>query len=239
MTGVDKFKIKMFADGADLSSIQELLMNPLVAGFTTNPTLMKKAGIANYRHFAKEVVEIVGSKPISLEVFADDIEEMRTQAFILSAMGENVYVKIPVTNTKGQSTADLVRSLSLDGVKLNVTAIFTRDQIDSFIDALTGGSPSVISIFAGRIADAGVNPIPIMEHAITSTHEIGSIEILWASPREILNLIQAEEIGCGIITMPPDLWNKIPHIGKSLDQFSLETVEMFYKDAYASGYQLQ
>lgn len=239
MTGVDKFKIKMFADGADLSSIRALLKNPLVAGFTTNPTLMKKSGVANYRDFAMEVVEIVRSKPISLEVFADDLEAMRTQAIILSALGENVYVKIPVTNTKGKRTMDLVRSLSLDGIKLNVTAVFTLDQIDSCIDALAGGSPSVISVFAGRIADSGIDPIPIMEHAINRAREVHNIEILWASPREILNLIQAEEVGCGIITMTADLWSKIPHLGKSLEQFSLETVDMFYKDAYASGYQLQ
>jgi transaldolase len=231
-------KIKMYADGANLKDIERLNANPAVSGFTTNPTLMYKAGITDYIGFAKQAVGLVSPKPISLEVFSDSLAEMRAQALKLKDLGPGVYVKIPVTNTKGESTAALVKDLSASGLQVNVTAIFTRSQVEQVVAALDGGAPSVVSVFAGRIADAGVDPVPLMADFALEIKRHSGMELLWASPREILNVIQAENTGCHIITMTPDLFGKLQNLGKPLEEFSLETVRMFYDDAKASGFTL-
>jgi transaldolase len=232
------YRIKLYADGADLDDIRRLNHNDAVSGFTTNPTLMAKAGVTNFEEFAREAASIVAPKPISLEVFADDLDEMKRQALKLNTLGENVYVKIPISNTQGVPTSGLIRELSHAGVKLNVTAIFTEDQVISTIDALKGGADSVVSVFAGRIADAGVDPVPMMAKFAQLTAPHSGMELLWASPREILNLIQADEVGCDIITMTPDLFGKLSTLGKDLAEFSLDTVKMFYGDALKSGFSI-
>lgn len=231
-------KVKVFADGADLDGIRALTTNPIVTGYTTNPTLMKQAGVSDYLNFSREVLGVIGQAPISLEVFSDEFDEMRVQALKLAALGENVYVKIPVTNTKSESSTSLVRELASEGVKLNVTAIFTTEQVETVVQALAGGPSSYVSVFAGRIADAGVDPIPTMVQTlkIMAPHE--QMELIWASPRELLNVVQAHEIGCHIITVTHDLLKKLPSLGKDLDQFSLETVQMFANDAIQAGYKL-
>jgi transaldolase len=232
-------QIKIFADGASLPSMLESARDPRIAGFTTNPTLMRKAGISDYRAFAKEVLAAIQDRPISFEVFADDTSEMRRQAREIATWGGNVYVKIPVTNTKREPTTELVRELAGAGVKLNVTAICTLAQVRDVAQALKGGAPSVISVFAGRIADTGRDPIPLMKEALAICRAAGkSIELLWASPRELLNMIQAAELGCDIITVTPDLLKKLELVGKDLGDFSLETVQMFFRDAEAAGFKL-
>lgn len=232
-------RIKIFADGASLPSMLESARDPRIAGFTTNPTLMRKAGISDYRAFAKEVLAAIRDKPISFEVFADDVPEMRRQAREIATWGANVYVKIPVTNTKRESTAALVRELASGGVKLNVTAICTLEQVRDVTKALAGGAPSVVSVFAGRIADTGRDPIPLMKEALQICRATApGAELLWASPRELLNIVQAAEIGCDIITVTPDLLKKLELVGKDLGDFSLETVQMFHKDATAAGFVL-
>jgi transaldolase len=235
---VANLSIKMFADGADLSEIEKLNNNPVVSGFTTNPTLMRKSGVSDYIKFANEAAELVYPKPISLEVFADEFKEMETQARLIQSISENVYVKIPITNTRGQSSTDLVSTLSNDGIKLNITALFTEKQVIECCEAVNTGAASVISVFAGRIADAGVDPVPLMTKFASIVHQVPSAELLWASPREILNLVQANECGADIITMTSDLWNKMSSLGKSLEEFSLDTVKMFYDDAVMSGFKL-
>jgi transaldolase len=232
-------KLKIFADGAALAPILELYKNPRISGFTTNPTLMRKAGLTDYRAFAHEVLAAIKDKPISFEVFADEFSEMKRQALEIKTWGDNVYVKIPITNTKRESAAPLIRELASSGVKLNVTALCTVDQVRETAAALKGGAPSVVSVFAGRIADTGRDPIPLMREALTICRAAGKgVELLWASPRELLNIVQAAEIGCDIITVTPDVLAKLPTIGKDLAQFSLETVQMFYKDAQAAGFKL-
>jgi transaldolase len=232
-------RIKIFADGASLPSMLESSKDPRIAGFTTNPTLMRKAGISDYRAFAKEVLAVIKDKPISFEVFADDVPEMRRQAREIATWGANVYVKIPVTNTKRESTESLVKELSAAGVKLNVTAICTLEQVRDVARALAGGAPSVVSVFAGRIADTGRDPIPLMKEALQICRASApSAELLWASPRELLNIVQAAEIECDIITVTPDLLKKLELVGKDLGEFSLETVQMFFKDAQAAGFVL-
>ncbi len=232
-------RIKIFADGASLPSMLESARDPRIAGFTTNPTLMRKAGISDYQAFAKEVLAAIRDKPISFEVFADDVSEMRRQAREIATWGDNVYVKIPVTNTKRESMAALVRELASGGVKLNVTAICTLEQVRDVARALAGGAPSVVSVFAGRIADTGRDPIPLMKEALQICRASApSAELLWASPRELLNIVQAAEIGCDIITVTPDLLKKLELVGKDLGDFSLETVQMFFKDAQAAGFKL-
>ncbi len=228
----------MFADGADLGSIEKMCEDERVRGFTTNPTLMRAAGVNNYLTFAKAATSMVYPRPISLEVFSDEFDQMERQAKVLDQIQENVYVKIPVTNTRGESTVNLVSKLSEQGVKVNVTAVFTLEQVAQFSQALSFNVPSVISVFAGRIADSGVDPVPLMHKYAQIVHQAKNLEILWASPREILNLRQAEETGCDIITMTSDLWKKISNLDKSLSDFSLETVRMFYNDASISGYEL-
>lgn len=231
-------KIKIFADGADINSMLEMKKKEYIQGFTTNPTLMKKAGITDYIAFAKEVLKEIPNHPISFEVFADDFENMYRQANEISSWGENVYVKIPIMNTKKEYSYELIQKLTADKVKLNVTAIFTDDQIDKTIESLAGTTGAVVSIFAGRIADTGIDPMPIMERAVSKAAHDDKIDILWASPRELLNVFQADQAGCHIITATPDILKKLSNVGKDLEQFSLETVEMFYKDATAAGFNL-
>jgi transaldolase len=239
-------KLKIFADGAALAPMLELAKNPRISGFTTNPTLMRKAGISDYRAFARDVLAEIRDKPISFEVFADEFPEMKRQALEIATWGANVYVKIPITNTKRETATPLIRELASAGVKLNVTAICTLDQVRDTAQALRGGAPSVVSVFAGRIADTGRDPIPLMREALgicrAADDKRGSgapsIELLWASPRELLNIIQAAEIGCDIITVTNDVLAKLPTVGKDLAQFSLETVQMFYRDAQAAGFKL-
>ncbi|WP_447974978.1 transaldolase [Nitrospira sp. Kam-Ns4a] len=232
-------KIKIFADGANLADMLAWYGNgSLVQGFTTNPTLMKKAGITDYEAFAKEVLARIPDLPISFEVFADELPEMERQARKIASWGPNVYVKIPVTTTAGVSTAPVVRSLSAAGVQVNVTAVFTVPQVKQVLDSLSREAASIISIFAGRIANAGVDPMPIVKKAVELAKPLPKCEILWASPREALNVIQAEECGCHIITMTPDLLAAMKTFGKDLEEYSLETVQMFYRDAQSAGYRL-
>ncbi|HTW43286.1 MAG TPA: transaldolase [Solirubrobacteraceae bacterium] len=236
---LDHISTKIFADGADLDGIVALAADPRIAGFTTNPTLMRKVGLTDYGRFARELLECVPTHPISFEVFADDAAEMRRQAHAIASWAENVYVKIPVTSTRGESMAALARELAEDGVKVNVTALFTTAQVELIAAAVADGAPSCISVFAGRIADAGVDPIPIMARSVQIiAAQAPRAELIWASPREILNLIQANEVGCHIITITHELLRKLDGLGKPLEQFSLETVRMFHDDALAAGFTL-
>jgi transaldolase len=231
--------LKIFADGAALAPMLELAKNPRIAGFTTNPTLMRKAGVADYRAFAHEVLASIKDKPISFEVFADEFPEMKRQAMEIKTWGDNVYVKIPITNTRRETATPLIKELTAAGVKLNVTAICTLDQVRATAEVLRGGAPSVVSVFAGRIADTGVDPVSLMREAVGICRAADkNIELLWASPRELLNIVQAAEVGCDIITVTNDVLAKLPTLGKDLAEFSLETVQMFYRDAQAAGYKL-
>lgn len=238
MNAFQALRVKIFADGADLPGMQELYANPLIKGFTTNPTLMRKAGVSDYEAFAKKVLQAIPDKPISFEVFSDDFPEMNRQARKIAAWGDNVYVKIPVTNTRGQASTPLIRELAQAGLKLNVTAVFTLKQVWDVTTALAGGPPAVVSVFAGRIADAGVDPVPHMAAAVEMVRAAPGVELLWASPREILNIIQADQVGCDIITCTPDILKKAKTVGLGLDAFSLDTVKMFYDDGKAAGFQL-
>jgi transaldolase len=238
VTSAADLRVKIFADGADLDSIRRLSVDPLIQGWTTNPTLMKQAGVEDYERFARDMLDIVGGLPTSFEVFSDDFDEMEKQALLISSWGDNVCVKIPVTDTAGASSEALIRRLTASGVRLNVTAVFTLEQVDWILDALDGGSPGYVSIFAGRIADAGVDPIPTMRDALRRLEGVPRIELIWASPREILNVVQADELGCHVITVTHDLLKKLSSLGKDLDEFSLDTVKMFRQDAIAAGYTL-
>lgn len=229
---------QLFADGADLPTITRLAADPAIDGFTTNPTLLRKAGVSDYEGFARAALEIVGDRPISLEVFADEASEIARQARLLASWGEQVVVKVPVTTTDGTSTHQLVADLAADGVPLNVTALMTPRQVAVVSGALAGGPPSYISVFAGRVADAGVDPLPIMAASVAIMAGEPDQRLIWASPREAYNYVQAATVGCHVITMTSDLLAKLPTIGKNLDQFSLETVAMFRDDAVASGYKL-
>jgi transaldolase len=235
---LDQITTRIFADGADLDGILTLAADTRIAGFTTNPTLMHKVGLTDYERFARDLLERVNTHPISFEVFADEAEEMRRQAVRIASWADNVYVKIPVTSTRGESMAPLARELSEDGVKVNVTALFTTAQVELIAAAVADGAPSYISVFAGRIADAGVDPMPIVAQSLEIMRQAPDSELIWASPREILNLIQANEVGCHIITITHDLLKKLDGLGKSLEQFSLETVRMFHADALAAGFTL-
>lgn len=234
----EQLSIKLFADGADLNTMVQMSEKTFIKGLTTNPTLMRKAGITNYKIFALEVLQTIKSKPISFEVFSDDIEEMITQGMEIASWGQNVNVKIPVTNTKGQSTAKAIKYLTRQGIPINVTAILTIDQVKRVLEAAEQTTNIYISVFAGRIADTGRDPIPMMRHCLEIMSGINSAELIWASPRELLNIVQANEIGCHIITSTPDILKKIELIGKDLEQYSLETVRMFRNDAVASGYKV-
>jgi len=230
--------IKLFADGADKAGMLEMYQNPKIDGFTTNPTLMRKAGISNYETFAKEILKAIQDKPLSFEVFADDLNEMERQALEIKTWGSNVYVKIPVMNTQRVSTAPLIQRLTQAGVQLNITAILTLEQVHEVGDALRGGASAFVSVFAGRIADTGRDPIPLMQSALELLQPNSAAELLWASPREVLNVYQAEAIGCHIITATNDLLKKLSLKDKDLTDYSQETVQMFYSDAQSAGYKL-
>ena len=230
--------VKLFADGADRDGILQLYANPLIRGFTTNPTLMRKAGVEDYEWFARDILQAVPDRPFSLEVFADEETEMERQAVKIAAWGENVYVKIPVTNTRGEPTDDLLRRLAGGGVKVNVTALMTSRQVESVAKCLDDAPAAYISVFAGRVADSGRDPLPIMRESLDVLRDLPQIELIWASPRELLNVIQAHEIGCDIITVTHDVLNKLPTLGKDLHEFSLETVRMFHRDAAGARYSL-
>jgi transaldolase len=230
-------RVKLFADGADVADIRALAARPEIQGFTTNPTLMHKAGIRDYRRFASEVLAVVGTKPISFEVFADDFAEMERQAREIATWGPCVYVKIPVTDTAGRPTADLAHRLSHDGVRINVTAVLTVEQVAASAAALSGGAPSLVSIFAGRIADTGRDPMPIVAESVEYLAAAApAAEVIWASPRELLNIFQADRTGCHIITITADILKKWPMVGKDLAALSLETVRMFRDDAVKAGF---
>ncbi len=231
-------KVKLFADGADKAGMLKLYQDPLIKGFTTNPSLMRKAGVTDYQAFAREILEAIPDRPISFEVFSDEFEEMRRQACKISRWGDNVYVKIPVTNSQGKSAEPLIRELAASGVKLNVTAILPLDQVRRITDCLAGGPPSVISVFAGRIADTGVDPMPIMSAARQIVGAEANIELLWASCREVLNIFQADDTGCHIVTVTNDILKKLSMVGKDLTELSRETVLMFREDAVKVGYTL-
>jgi transaldolase len=236
---VSDLKVKIFGDGADKAAILELCKNPIIKGFTTNPTLMRKAGIRDYEAFAKDLLESVPDRPISFEVFADDYTSMQSQALKIASWGENIYVKIPVTDTHGVGSYGLVHDLSHDGVKVNVTALMTLLQVDQCCDALEDGAPAYISVFAGRIADTGRDPMPEMAEAVQRINYVApNAELIWASPRELLNVFQADAVGVHIITATTDILKKLPLVGKDLDEYSLETVKMFHRDAQESGYEL-
>jgi transaldolase len=231
-------KVKIFADGADRGSMLELYRNPLIKGFTTNPTLMRNAGITDYEAFARDILKAIPDRPISLEVFSDDFAEMERQAKEIASWGANVNVKIPVTNTQGEPTYTLVQRLSHAGVKLNVTAVFTLEQVRDIVAHLDPKTPAFISVFAGRIADTGRDPIPLMQAAHALVHTLPHAELIWASPRELLNVFHADAAGCDIITVTNDVLAKLANVGKDLAQFSLETVRMFRDDAVKAGFEL-
>jgi transaldolase len=233
---IDSLKIKLFADGADLKTMIRMADLDYIKGLTTNPTLMRKAGVVNYKAFSREVLNSVKSKPISFEIFSDEFEEMKREAQEIASWGENVYVKIPITTSTGQSNVKLIEYLTTKSVKVNVTALLTNYQVKSVIQVLNPNVPSFISVFAGRIADTGRDPVEVMIESLDLMKSNSASELIWASPRELLNIIQAESIGCHIITATPDILNKINLIGKSLTEYSLETVQMFRNDAIASGY---
>ena len=229
-------KVKLFADGAEKAGMVEMYNNPLISGFTTNPTLMKKAGIKDYKTFAKDILTVIKDKPISFEVFSDEFEEMERQALEIASWGKNVYVKIPISNTRAESSLELVERLSIAGVKINVTAMMTLQQVKDALPALANSSGGYVSVFAGRIADAGIDPIPIMSEVMDLLKGQSKIELIWASPRELFNVVQADSIGCHIITATNDILKKLPTLGKDLTEFSLDTVKMFYNDAHSAGY---
>lgn len=238
MKAISELKIQIFADGADKRTMLEMLQNPFIRGFTTNPTLMRKAGISDYPAFARDILREIRDYPISFEVFADDFTEMECQAQTIASWGENVFVKVPVTNTRGEPSLDLVRRLSQRGVKLNVTALLALDQVRDVCAALQKDVPAYVSVFAGRIADTGRDPMPLMSAAVEYVNNVGRSELIWASPRELLNIFQADAIGCHVITATSDILRKLSLVGKDLHEYSLETVAMFYRDAAASGFQL-
>jgi transaldolase len=232
------YGIKIFADGADLEGILELSRDPIISGFTTNPTLMRKSGVEDYPGFARKVLDNVTEKPISFEVFSDEFDEMAAQARLIGSWGANVFVKIPVTNTRGESSASLIRELSAEGLHLNVTAILALDQVRTVADALQDTPGAVVSVFAGRIADTGRDPVPLMTEAVGLLAHNPRLELLWASPREVLNVPQAAAVGCHIITVTHDLLAKLKGLGRSLEDVSLDTVRMFRDDAVTAGYRL-
>jgi len=230
--------VKIFADGADLESLIALVNDPRISGFTTNPTLMRKAGVTDYEAFARKVLDTITEHPISFEVFADEPDEMIRQARLIASWGPNVYVKVPITDTAGVSSGPVIRELSAEGVHLNVTALMTVAQVEEVATASAGGPGHIVSVFAGRIADTGRDPVPIMKEALAALAHDPGLELLWASPREVLNVVQAQEAGVHIITVTHDLLAKLDGLGKDLDQFSLETVQMFHDDARAAGFVL-
>ncbi|MGA2230296.1 MAG: transaldolase [Tepidisphaeraceae bacterium] len=238
MPGINDLKVKLFADGADLAAMVEMSRRPYIGGLTTNPTLMHKAGITDYRAFAHKVLAAIPDKPISFEVFSDEFDEMHRQALEIMSWGKNVYVKIPVTNTRAEPADDLIHKLASEGVKLNITAMTTVAQVQRISDALGDYASSYVSVFAGRIADTGRDPLPIMKQSMEILRPHPTQELIWASPRELFNVIQADQIGCHIITATTDVLKKLDLIGKDLTAYSLETVKMFYQDAKSAGFSL-
>jgi transaldolase len=239
MKSVSELRVQVFADGADKASMLELYRQPYIKGFTTNPTLMRKAGVTDYERFAREMLQHIPDRPISFEVFADNAAEMERQAHKIATWASNVYVKIPVTNTRREPMYDLIRGLSAEGIQVNATAVLTLDQVSHIAQALRGGAPSYISVFAGRVADTGRDPVPMMKSALEIMAPEPKTHLVWASPRELLNIFQADEIGCHIITVTSDVLKKVSLIGKDLHDYSLETVQMFHDDAARSGYTLE
>jgi len=238
MHALAELKTKVFADGADLAGMFAMADNPSIKGFTTNPTLMRKANVSDYQAFALEVLRVITDRPVSFEVFSDEFDEMERQARKIAQWGSNVYVKIPITNTRGEFAGPLIKRLSKDGVKLNITALMTPGQVAQVADCLAPETSSFISVFAGRVADTGRDPIPLMKECVDLLHPVPSFELIWASPREVLNILQADAIGCHIITVTNDLLAKLPTVGKDLLRYSLETVEMFRQDAVKAGYSI-
>lgn len=238
MTKVNELKVKIFADGADRAGMLEMYRQPYIKGFTTNPTLMHKVGLIDYRGFARSIVEAIPDRPISFEVFSDEFADMERQAQEIATWGRNVYVKIPVTNTRREPSYDLIRRLSQEGVKVNITAIMTIDQVRSVVEAVKGGAPSCVSVFAGRIADTGRDPVPIMAECVRMLKTAPEAELIWASPRELLNIFQADAIGCHIITVTNDILKKLSMVGKDLAEYSLDTVKMFFDDGRKAGFTL-
>jgi transaldolase len=234
----NQLKIEIYADGADLNDMLAALKQPYIKGFTTNPTLMRKAGVSDYEGFARKVLTHITELPISFEVFSDDFDEMERQALKINSWGKNVYVKIPITDTKGRSAAPLVGRLAAAGVKLNVTAILTIKQVKDVAAVLNKDVPAIVSVFARRIADTGVDPLPIMKESLQILKPLPKAKLLWASPRELLNLVQADQMGCHVITVTSDILKKLPMIGKDLAELSLDTVKMFYDDAQKAGFKL-
>jgi transaldolase len=238
MKSIEQLQIKIFADGADKKGILEMYQNPLIKGFTTNPTLMRKAGITDYQEFALDILQYIKDRPISFEVFSDDFNEMYRQAMQIASWGKNVYVKIPVTNTHGKTAYDLIHQLAKKGVKQNVTALMTLDQVLNVSQALAQGPEACISVFAGRIADTGRDPIPLMAESLEIMRQHSQLELIWASPRELLNIFHGDQISCHIITVTNDILKKLNLIGKDLKEYSLETVKMFFDDAVKAGFSL-
>ena len=236
MKPIEELKVKLFADGAERAGMLEMYAKPYIKGFTTNPTLMHKAGLTDYRGFAKSIVEAIPDRPISFEVFSDEFDQMERQAREIATWGENVYVKIPVTNTRREPAYELVRRLSHHGVKLNITAILTLEQVRQVVDAVAGGAPSCVSVFAGRIADTGRDQVPLMAEAVHLLRAAPAAELIWASPRELLNIFQADAIGCHIITVTNDILKKLVLVGKDLGDYSLDTVKMFFEDGRKAGF---
>jgi transaldolase len=238
LSSLEKLTIKIFADGADLEGMKEVASNPLIKGFTTNPTLMRAAGVTDYKAFALDVLKAIPDRPVSFEVFADDFPTMEGQAREIASWGGNVYVKVPVTNTKGDFCGPLIATLSRAGIKLNVTAVFTHEQVGKIAAALAEDTPAVVSVFAGRIADTGRDPVPHMHEALRLLKDRPKAELLWASPRELLNIFQADEIGCHIITVTNDVFKKLSLVGKDMAAYSRETVTMFYRDAASARFSI-
>ena len=238
MNSVDKLNVKIFADGADKAGILEMYGKPYIKGFTTNPTLMRKVGITDYKAFAKDILKEIKDLPISFEVFSDDFNDMERQAIEIASWGDNVYVKIPVTNTKQEKCYTLVKKLSAQKVKLNITALMTLQQVRDVVFSLDPKVPSYVSVFAGRIADTGYDPLSLMEAAVEILKIAPASELIWASPRELLNIFQANDIGCHIITVTNDILKKLSLVGYDLDEYSLDTVKMFYNDAVNAGFSL-
>jgi len=239
MPKLEDLNVKLFADGAELGVIAEMAAKPYIQGFTTNPTLMRKANVQDYRAFSLQVLEIVPERPVSFEVFSDDFSEMEDQAEEIASWGDNVYVKIPITNTRGESCCPLVERLTSKGIQVNVTALLTKYQVTQIVDHLHPATKSFVSVFAGRIADTGRDPVPLMEQSVRLLEKCPAAELIWASPRELLNVFQADAIGCHVITATKDILNKLALVGKDLTDYSLETVEMFRDDAVKAGYTIE
>jgi transaldolase len=238
MKKIENLRVKVFADGADKNKMLEMYEKPFIKGLTTNPTLMRKAGIVNYREFCKDILDSIKDKPISFEVFSDSFDEMEHQALEIASWGKNVYVKIPIINTKKEVCYSLVKKLTQQKVKVNVTAIMTLEQVENVVAVLDPVIPSYVSVFAGRIADTGYDPVPLMKSSVEALKKAPASELIWASPRELLNIFQAEAVGCHVITVTDEILNKLKFIGYDLEQYCLDTVKMFYSDAIAAGYKL-